>query len=347
MQNFFELTLHELENAIGAIGNEKFRARQLYKWIYNKGVLDFHEMTNISKSLRLMFKDMFYTGLPEIKDVFHSQDGTIKFGIAASDGRIMESVLIPEKDRNTLCISSQIGCRMGCRFCVTGRIGFIRNLTSAEIIGQIMAVKNYCGEQRITNIVFMGMGEPVDNLDTLIHALEIMKTPLGLNFSHRRITVSSVGLLEGLRTLEPKVAGLAISLNAADEAKRTYLMPINRLYPIRDIISFVRGFKGSKRIRITFEYVLIKGLNDSLKDAQHLAELLAGVKCKINLIPFNESPYVEFKAPEPKAVNQFHEYLLERHFTAIVRDSRGQDIGAACGQLGARYLGTLMERKLS
>jgi len=344
MQNFFELTLHELENAIGAIGNEKFRARQLYKWIYNKGVLDFHEMTDISKSLRIVFKDMFHTGLPEIKDVFHSQDGTIKFGIAASDGRIMESVLIPEKDRNTLCISSQIGCRMGCRFCVTGKIGFIRNLTSAEIIGQIMAVKNYCGEQKITNIVFMGMGEPVDNLDTLLHTLEIMKNPFGLDFSHRRITVSSVGLLEGLRTLEPKVAGLAISLNAADEEKRTYLMPINRLYPIRDIISFVRGFRGSKRIRITFEYVLIKGLNDSLKDAQQLAELLAGVKCKINLIPFNESPYVEFKAPEEKAVNQFHEYLLERHFTAIVRDSRGSDIGAACGQLGARYLGTLKER---
>ncbi len=344
MQNFFELTLHELENAIGAIGNEKFRARQLYKWIYNKGILDFHEMTNISKSLRLVFKDMFHTGLPEIKDVLHSQDGTIKFGITTSDGRIMESVLIPEKDRNTLCISSQIGCRMGCKFCVTGKIGFVRNLTTAEIIGQIMAAKQYLGEERITNIVFMGMGEPIDNLDTLIHALEILKNPLGLDFSHRRITVSSVGLLEGLRTLEPKVAGLAISLNAADEAKRTYLMPINRLYPIRDIISFVRGFRGSKRIRITFEYVLIKGFNDSPEDARQLAGLLSGVKCKINLIPFNESPYVEFKAPEATAVNRFHEYLLERHFTAIVRESRGQDIGAACGQLGARYLGTLKER---
>ncbi|HQO64307.1 MAG TPA: 23S rRNA (adenine(2503)-C(2))-methyltransferase RlmN, partial [Syntrophorhabdus sp.] len=258
MQNFFELTLHQLENAIGAIGNEKFRARQLYKWIYNKGVFDFHEMTNISKSLRLIFKDMFCTDPPEIKDILRSNDGTIKFGITASDGRTMESVLIPEKGRNTLCLSSQIGCRMGCKFCVTGKIGFVRNLTSAEIIGQIMAVKRYLGEQKITNIVFMGMGEPVDNLDTLLHTLEIMKNPLGLDFSHRRITVSSVGLLEGLRTLEPKVAGLAISLNAADDGKRTYLMPINRLYPIRDIIGFVREFRGSKRVRITFEYVLIK-----------------------------------------------------------------------------------------
>jgi len=343
MQNFFELTLHQLENAIGAIGNEKFRARQLYKWIYNKGVFDFHEMTNISKSLRLIFKDMFCTDPPEIKDILRSNDGTIKFGITASDGRTMESVLIPEKGRNTLCLSSQIGCRMGCKFCVTGKIGFVRNLTSAEIIGQIMAVKRYLGEQKITNIVFMGMGEPVDNLDTLLPTLEIMKNPLGLDFSHRRITVSSVGLLEGLRTLEPKVTGLAISLNAADDGKRTYLMPINRLYPIRDIIGFVREFRGSKRVRITFEYVLIKGFNDSLDDAQQLAQLLTGVKCKINLIPFNESPYVEFKTPDTKAVNQFHDYLLQRHFTAIVRDSRGQDIGAACGQLGARYLGTVQE----
>ena len=343
MQNFFELTLHQLENAIGAIGNEKFRARQLYKWIYNKGVFDFHEMTNISKSLRLIFKDMFCTDPPEIKDILRSNDGTIKFGITASDGRTMESVLIPEKGRNTLCLSSQIGCRMGCKFCVTGKIGFVRNLTSAEIIGQIMAVKRYLGEQKITNIVFMGMGEPVDNLDTLLHTLEIMKNPLGLDFSHRRITVSSVGLLEGLRTLEPKVAGLAISLNAADDGKRTYLMPINRLYPIRDIIGFVKEFRGSKRVRITFEYVLIKGFNDTLDDAQQLAQLLTGVKCKINLIPFNESPYVEFKTPDTKAVNQFHDYLLQRHFTAIVRDSRGQDIGAACGQLGARYLGTLQD----
>lgn len=344
MQNFFELTLPELENAIGAIGNEKFRARQLYKWIYNKGVLDFCEMTNISKSLRLVFKDMFYTGIPEIKEVLHSHDGTIKFAITTSDGRIVESVLIPEKDRSTLCISSQIGCRMGCKFCVTGKIGFIRNLTSSEIIGQIMAAKRYLGDQRITNIVFMGMGEPVDNLDTLIHALEIMKNPLGLDYSHRKITVSSVGLLEGLRMLEPKVAGLAISLNAADDGKRTYLMPINRLYPIRDILSFVKGFRGSKRTRITFEYVMLKGVNDSLEDAKQLAELLTGIKCKINLIPFNESPYVEFKAPEVTTVNRFHEFLLERHFTAIVRNSRGSDIGAACGQLGARYLGKFQER---
>ncbi|NLW34815.1 MAG: 23S rRNA (adenine(2503)-C(2))-methyltransferase RlmN [Syntrophorhabdus aromaticivorans] len=330
--------MNELEDAIGAVGNERYRARQLFKWVYNKGILDFTAMTNIAKGLRSIFQEMFYTGLPEIKEAVHSRDGSIKFALAGLDGRIMESVFMPGKDRDTLCVSSQIGCRMGCKFCVTGRIGFIRNLAVSEIIGQIMAVRRYLGHGRITNIVFMGMGEPVDNLDNLLRTLDIIKDPLGLDLSHRKITVSSVGLLEGLRMLKPKVAGLAISLNAADEAKRTYLMPINRLYPIRDIINFVRGFRGSRRIRVTFEYVLIKDVNDSLADAKGLAELLAGLRCKINLIPYNESRYIDFKAPDPGSVEQFQSYLLERHFTAILRDSRGRDIHAACGQLGMRYL---------
>ena len=242
------------------------------------GVLDFNEMTNISKSLRTVFKEMFLTGLPEIKDVLHSLDGSVKFGLAASDGLIMESVLIPEKDRNT-CHILPDRVQDGLQVLRNRKDWFYPEPSAAEIIGQIMAAKHYLGEQRITNIVFMGMGEPVDNLDNLIHALEIMKNPLGLNFSHRRITMSSVGLLEGLRTLEPKVASLAISLNAADEEKRTSLMPINRLYPIRDIVSFVKGYQGSKRIRITFEYILIKDINDSLDDAKQLADLLEGVKC--------------------------------------------------------------------
>jgi 23S rRNA (adenine2503-C2)-methyltransferase len=338
MRNFYDFTISELEDTIGALGNERYRARQLFKWVYNKGVLDFAAMTDIAKGLRSIFQEMFYTGLPEIKEAIPSEDGSIKFALAGLDGRIIESVFMPGRDRDTLCVSSQIGCRMGCKFCVTGKIGFIRNLAASEIVGQIMAVRRYLGAGRITNIVFMGMGEPVDNLDNLLHTLDIIKDPLGLDLSHRKITVSSVGLLEGLRMLKPKVAGLAISLNAADEAKRTYLMPINRLYPIRDIINFVRGFRGSRRIRVTFEYVLIKDVNDSLADAKGLAELLTGLRCKINLIPYNESPYIDFKAPDPESVEQFQSYLLDKHFTAILRDSRGRDIHAACGQLGMRYL---------
>jgi len=338
MRNFYDFTLRELETAIGTMGKEKFRARQLYQWIYNKGVLDFDEMTNISKGLRTVFKSMFSADLLDIREARQSQDGSIKFGFSATDGKVIESVFIPETERNTLCVSTQIGCRMGCRFCVTGRIGLIRNLTAPEIVGQIMGVKHRLKDQKITNIVFMGMGEPMDNLEAVLRAMDIIKEPLGMDFSHRRITVSSVGLIEGLKLLPPKLAGIAISLNAADDEKRTYLMPINRLYPIREIIDFIRSFKGSKRTRITLEYVLIKGINDSLDDAKRLADLLAHVKCKINLICYNESPYAEFKSPDRKSVDEFHAYLIQRHLTAIIRDSRGGDIGGGCGQLGIKYL---------
>jgi 23S rRNA (adenine2503-C2)-methyltransferase len=340
MQDFFNLTLQELEGALGALGNEKYRAKQLFQWIYHKGVLDFSEMSNVPKSLRSIFQSMFGLSNLTVQEALTSSDGSIKFAFSTADGYTIESVLMPEaeKERNTLCVSTQIGCRMGCRFCVTGKIGFKRNLSAGEIVGQVTAVKRHINNERINNIVVMGMGEPIDNLENLLKALDIVKDPLGLNVSYRRITVSSVGLIDGLNTIQPRVAALAISLNAADDKKRTYLMPINRLYPIREVINFVKGFQGAKRMRITFEYVLLKGVNDTLEDAKHLAEILAGVRCKINLIPFNESPYLEFKAPEPASVQRFQEYLLNKRFIAIVRDSRGTDIHGGCGQLGAKYL---------
>jgi 23S rRNA (adenine2503-C2)-methyltransferase len=338
MHNFFDFTLSDLEAAIGALGNEKFRARQLYKWVYNKGVTDFEGMSNVPKGLRLLFKEMFNVNPLSVREVVESQDGSLKFAFSTVDGYVIESVFMPDGERSTLCLSSQVGCRMGCRFCVTAKVGFRRNLSSAEIMGQIVAVKSHVGADRINNIVFMGMGEPIDNLDSVLRSLEIMKDPLGLDLSHRRITVSSVGLLEGLRTLEPKVANIAISLNAADDRKRAYLMPVARLYPVREIINFVRGFKGTKRTRITFEYVLLRGVNDSSEDARLLSDTLAGVKCKINLIPFNESPYIEFKTPDERTVEKFQQHLLDRHFTAIVRDSRGKDVHGGCGQLGLKYL---------
>jgi len=338
MNNFYGLTLKELETLIGALGKEKYRSRQLFKWIYNKGILNFDEMSDVPKSLKVIFKDMFDLKPLEIKETLTSTDGSIKLGFLGEDGNLIESVLIPEKDRNTLCISSQIGCRMGCKFCVTGKIGFIRNLNASEIVGQLVGTKKYLGDRRITNIVFMGMGEPIDNLDNLSRAIEILKDPIGLDFSHRKITVSSVGLIGGLKTIEPKTVGIAISLNAADDKTRTYLMPINRMYPIREIIDYVKNFKGDNRTRVTFEYILIKDVNDSIECAKLLSEVLAGLRCKINLIPYNESPYINFKAPDDKTIEQFHSYLLSKHFTVIVRDSRGQDIAGACGQLGMKYL---------
>jgi 23S rRNA (adenine2503-C2)-methyltransferase len=217
-------------------------------------------------------------------------------------------------------------------------MGFVRNLTPAEIVGQVMAVRPQMGEDRITNIVLMGMGEPLDNVENVLKAIEILEEPLGLKISHRRLTVSTVGLIDGLRLIRPKTAQLAISLNAATPAVRTRLMPINRVYPLHDIIEYVRSLGNTGRTRVTFEYVMLRGVNDSLEDARLLVELLRGVKCKVNLIPYNESPYSEFRTPDEQSVKEFQSYLINRHFTAIVRDSRARDIGGGCGQLGMKYL---------
>ncbi|MCX7966501.1 MAG: 23S rRNA (adenine(2503)-C(2))-methyltransferase RlmN [Syntrophorhabdaceae bacterium] len=368
MINFFGLTLKELEDTIGGIGKERFRARQLFRWIYKKDICDFSKMEDIPKSLRTLFKDMFNMQPLIPKEVFYSKDGSVKFSFETRDKHIIESVLIPEKNRMTLCVSSQIGCRMACAFCMTGKMGFIRNLGTDEIIGQVMASREFLKKhdgflitddkrkrdapekedenqhKKITNIVFMGMGEPMDNFENVIRALDILKDQHGLDFSKRRITISSVGLLAGLNLLKPNTAGIAISLNAPDDKKRTKIMPINRLYSIKDIIEFVKQYKVSPRERITFEYVMLKDFNDSLDDARALYELLKGVKCKINLIPFNESPFSEFKTPDKKTVDEFHRYLINRYMTVIVRESRGSDIHGACGQLGMSYLKNCIEK---
>jgi 23S rRNA (adenine2503-C2)-methyltransferase len=217
-------------------------------------------------------------------------------------------------------------------------MGFVRNLSTAEIIRQLVTIKHHIPDQRISNVVFMGMGEPLDNLSNLVDAINILKEPMGLSFSRRKITLSTVGMLGGLKMIGQSEVGLAISLNAADEETRGLIMPINRLYPLRDVIEFARGLNLGRRERVTFEYVMIKSINDSLDDAKRLSVLLSGIRCKINLIPYNESSVIDYKAPDPKAVEEFHAFLLRRHYTAIVRRSRGQDIMGGCGQLGIRYL---------
>ena len=338
MDNFFNHTLKELHAVVEKMGAKSYRARQLFQWVYQRGVLDFHSMDNLPKALRSALADEFCFELPEVNEIVHSEDGSIKFGLLLNTGHLVETVLMPEKGRNTLCVSTQIGCKMACQFCVTGHIGFVRDLSVAEIIGQVMAVKQYAHNRRITNIVFMGMGEPLDNLENLMCALEIVQEAHGLDFSYRRVTVSTVGLLDGLRSIAPRKAQIAISLNASCEAGRSELMPINRIYPLHDIVAYVRSLKNMGRQRVTFEYVLIKGINDSPDDARALAELLAGVRCKINLIPYNASPHAIFQTPDEEAVNRFHSILLNRNFTALVRDSHAKDIGGGCGQLGMKYL---------
>jgi 23S rRNA (adenine2503-C2)-methyltransferase len=338
MRSFFEYTLPELEAGIENMGLKKYRAKQIYKWVYVQNVLDPDLMTNLSKDLRVTLKGLFSFALPEVNEILVSRDESVKFGFSSQDGHLFESVLMPENDRYTLCLSTQIGCKMSCRFCVTGKIGFIRDLTVAEIIGQVVAAKRHLNGKRITNLVFMGMGEPMDNMDNLLKVLDIVKDPAGLDFSYRRITISTVGMIEGLRAMEPKTANLAISLNAAVDSKRTYLMPINRMYPLRDVLAVVRSIKKMPRTRVTFEYVMLRNVNDSIEDAKLLAQLLTGMKCKINLIPYNESPYTEFRTPDMATVEKFRAYLIDRKFTAIIRESRGADIGGGCGQLGMKYL---------
>lgn len=338
MTNFFDISLRELEGLLENLGLKRFRAHQIYKWVYQAGVQDFDLMTNLPKGLMVTLKQMFHFGLPAIQEKVASKDGSVKFLLSTGDGYVVESVLMPENGKSTLCLSTQIGCKMSCAFCVTGKVGFIRDLAPSEIVGQVMAVMPHMGESRLTNIVLMGMGEPCDNVENVIKAIEIMEEPLGLKISRRRLTVSTVGLVDGLRLIDQRKAQLAISLNAATGAVRTRLMPINRVYPLHDVIAYVKSLGDMGRTRVTFEYVMIKGINDSLEDARLLADLLKGVKCKVNLIPYNESPYADFASPTEGDVRQFQSYLLNRHFTAIVRDSRAIDVGGGCGQLGMRYL---------
>lgn len=338
MTNFFELTLKELEDMLENMGVKPYRARQIYKWVYQQDIADFDRMSNLSKELRNTLKSVLCFGLPRVGETIPSRDGSLKFLLATDDGQVIESVFMPEDGRSTVCLSTQVGCKMACAFCVTGKMGFLRDLSASEIVGQLMAVRPHMGEDRITNVVLMGMGEPLDNVDNVLKAIEIMEEPLGLKISHRRLTVSTVGLLDSLGRVGLKKAQIAISLNAPTGPVRTRLMPINRVYPLQDLIAYVKGLGHTGRLRVTFEYVMLKQVNDSLEDARKLADLLKGVRCKINLIPYNESPYGEFKSPDEASVKQFQSYLIERHFTAIVRDSRARDIGGGCGQLGMRYL---------
>jgi 23S rRNA (adenine2503-C2)-methyltransferase len=325
------LDLEGLELFIARHGKERFRARQVFKWIYQKGAVSFEEMTNLSKDFRRELGEAarISTLIPEAVEV--SRDGTRKYLFRLEDGNTVESVLIPEEDRNTLCISSQVGCAMACEFCLTGTFRLTRNLTTAEIINQICAVKK---EVEVKNLVFMGMGEPLANLENVVRALRIITCDDGLQFSTRRVTVSTAGLVREMDQLGHVVSvNLAVSLNATTDELRDRLMPVNRKYPLKELLAACRRFPLPSRRMITFEYVLINGVNDSLDDAKRMARLISGIPCKVNLIPFNEHDGCLFRKPTQAAIDVFHKYLLDKHFTVITRSSRGTDISAACGQL--------------
>jgi 23S rRNA (adenine2503-C2)-methyltransferase len=334
--NLRNLDLGQVAEVFAELGLPAYRARQLIHWVYDRGAESLDEISEFSKPLRLSLGEVFsLEGLP-LKHRMVSRDGTEKYLFGLEDETSVESVLIPDGERVTVCVSSQVGCGMGCLFCRTGREGFVRNLNAYEIVEQVSAVQKRIAPRRITNVVFMGMGEPLKNLREVEHALWRLENLLKI--SKRRITISTAGLVPGLRELSERVIGvnLAVSLNATTDKARSSLMPINARYPIRTLLEACRRYPLPKRSRITIEYILIKRVNDSLQDALRLASLLRGIPSKINLIPLNEFEGCSLRRPSDVKVVEFQEVLLEKGMTALIRKSRGEDILAACGQLSSR-----------
>ena len=359
------LTLPALEQFLQGQGKERFRALQVFKWIYQQDAHSFEEMTNISKALRAELAETAFISNLEPEAVEEGSDGTRKYLFTLGDGHAVESVLIPIEGRNTLCISSQVGCAMACEFCLTGTFKLTRNLTTAEIVNQIMAVKrdlvrnppalsvaesvsigiiddgdesdddSTASPAAIRNVVLMGMGEPLHNLDNVIPAIQIMIDGNGLQLSNRRVTVSTCGLVPEMARLGREIpnVNLAVSLNATTDELRNRIMPVNRSYPLKELMKACREFPLPGRRKVTFEYVMLGGVNDSLEDAKRMLKLISDIPNKVNLIPFNEHEGCYFKAPTRAAIDAFHKYLIDRHVTVITRDSRGGDISAACGQL--------------
>lgn len=331
-----ELELPELEAALEDLGVARFHARQLYRWIYRRGTTDLEVMSDLSKPLRAQLAKQFSLNTPRIAADQRSADGTRKLELELTDARRVEAVFIPDTPAMTFCISTQVGCAMGCEFCLTGKMGLVRNLTAGEIAGQVRVLASATGLlDSPFNIVLMGMGEPLHNYDATMKALRILHSAHGLSISPRRITLSTVGIVAGLDKLarEPLMPNLAISLHATTDELRTALVPPNQKYPLAAVLDACRRFPLGKRSRITFEYVLLAGVNDSASDARRLATLLAGIKAKVNLIPLNEAAGIPFERPSDERIDDFARVLASRHQPVSVRKSRGRDIRAACGQL--------------
>jgi 23S rRNA (adenine2503-C2)-methyltransferase len=331
-----ELERPALEAVLESLGHARFRARQLFQWVYRRGIVLPGQMTDLPRNLRIALNNDFSITTPSLVHREKSIDGTEKFLLRLRDGKDIESVFIPDTPSMTFCISTQVGCAMACAFCLTGRMGLVRNLTAGEIVGQVRVLADALGMRDTRfNIVLMGMGEPLHNYDETMKALRILADAHGFAMSPRRITLSTVGLLPALDKLaqEPVMPNLAISLHAPTDLQRGELVPINRKYGVADIIEACKRFPLKRRSRITFEYVLLSGVNDRPEDARRLAHLLSGVKSKVNLIPLNAAPGIPFERPSEAAINGFAQILADHHLTVSVRKSRGRDIRAACGQL--------------
>ena len=342
-QNLLDLDQKGLVEYFADLGERAFRARQILQWVYQRGVWDFSKMTDLSQALRGFLQDNAHITLPEVVERRESKDGTIKWIVRVSNGDCVETVLIPERGRNTLCVSSQVGCVLDCKFCSTGKQGFNGNLATSDIIGQVLLANLDLAEhdsgktnRRVTNVVLMGMGEPLLNFDAVIPATNLMLDDLAFGISKRRVTVSTAGVVPGIYALTKVTdVALAISLHAGNNALRDELVPINRKYPIEELIAACQHYLGvlGERRSITVEYTLMRDVNDSLTDAKEIAELLKDLRCKINLIPFNPFPGSGFDKPSRNRVYAFQTYLMQAGFATMLRTTRGDDINAACGQL--------------
>ncbi len=336
MIDFSELTRLELQQAFEDLGLPRFHGTQIFRWMYKRGVTDPAAMTDLSRELRATLAGTATISTPELIKKEVSSDGTIKFLFKLAGGQLIESVYIPDTPAQTFCVSTQVGCAMNCAFCLTGKMGLIRNLTAGEIAGQVRVLAHETGlADKAFNVVLMGMGEPLHNYDAVMKSLRMLADEEGLAVHPRRVTLSTVGVVPAMARLadEELMPNLAISLHATTEAQRNRLVPINRKYDIEELIEACRQMPLRRRGKITFEYVMLAGENDSPDDARRLVKLLRGLKAKVNLLPLNEAAGIDFKRPSDDVVNRFAKILAEADVTVSVRKSRGRDIRAACGQL--------------
>ncbi len=333
-ESLFGKNLNELNSISKEMGLPAFTGRQIAEWIYRKEITGIEEMTNLSKKTRVLLSSRYSIGLQDPVDVQESVDGTKKYLFPGTPGKFIETAYIPDRERATVCVSSQVGCKMGCLFCMTGKQGFQGNLTAGEILNQYRSIPEW---RKLTNIVYMGMGEPLDNLDEVLKSLEILTSPWGYAMSPRRITVSTIGITPAmLQFLENSDAHLAISLHTPFDDQRRKLMPVQQVYPLQEVLGEIRSWDFGRQRRVSFEYILFKDLNDSNAHINELSRILHGIKCRINLIRFHPIPDTPLKSPDEKSILEFREKLNAKGITTTIRASRGQDIWAACGLLSTK-----------
>ncbi len=336
--NFYGLTQADLRAVLKGLGKEQFRAQQIFKWVYEQRVTNFEEMSNLSKAFREELPGILDFTLPKVVSHLISVDGTQKFLFDVGDNNTVEAVVIPADDRLTLCISSEVGCNMACKFCFTGKQKLKRRLKTHEIVGQFMQVSDRLKEgQRLSNIVFMGMGEPLDNPDAVFKSIEVLHDPWGMMISRRKITVSTSGLVPEMWRVAANKVRLAVSLNGSNDEIRSQVMPINKRYPIKDLLAACKQYCDETGDKVTLEYVMLKGVTDGLEQARELHNLTKSIPCKINIIPFNEHPGSGFERPDDRQIEKFQDELIRLGSHVLLRRTMGRDIFAACGQLTSEF----------